>query len=105
NNGFAMVWQALPQLLRDERHEGMQQAHSCLEDIKQRRVRLLRMQFDHLQIPVTELVPEKRVDVPRSLMQVVLLNGPVHSFDRSRQPRQNPSIDEGQIRLLQFLSR
>src|SRR5215510_14584062 len=83
NNGFAMVRQILPQLLRDKRHKGMKQAQGRLEDIKQRRLRLFRMQLDHLQIPVTELMPEKRVDVPRTLMQVVLLDGAVHSFDSS----------------------
>ena len=72
----------------------MQQPQRALEHVYQSWLGPFRVQFDHFQIPVTELMPEKKVHMPRAFMKVVLLDGPIDVFGGTNEARKNPAIDQ-----------
>src|SRR2546422_11701787 len=63
------------------------------------------MQLDHFEIPVAELVPEKIVDMARAFVEIVELIRAIHPLRRARKTRQDPSVNQRQVRLLQFRDR
>src|SRR4029453_2639611 len=67
DDGLALVGDRLPQFFREEWHKRMQHSKGGFEDVEQHRLRPFRMKLDHLQVPITKLVPEKAIDRPGAL--------------------------------------
>ena len=95
--------QVLPDLLGDERHEGMEQRKGAPKDLGKdgldvRHVLLAAIVqgvLDNLDIPVAEAVPDELVNAVRCDSQLVLLNILRHRGDRPVVFRQDPLVRQG----------
>ena len=95
--------EALPDLLGDERHEGVQQPQHPVEDVRghgQRdAVALAHTQLGELQVPVGELVPEEVACLAQRLGELVGAQQLVGEADRALQPREHPAVLAPQPRV------
>ena len=96
---------ALPDLLREERHEGVQQAKRALQDVREdilcrllrplaRRIFIIEPRFCQLDVPVAELAPDKLVDHAPRFAQLELLQILRHARRRLLAARQDPAVGE-----------
>src|SRR5882724_7288720 len=101
--------ESLPQLFSQIGHERMQQAQGLFEHRDQTRTRRASVRhvgfggyrrFGKLDVPVTEIIPEKVIESLHHPVKVVLLELTIDVARGSIQPRQDPAIMQRQTRAL-----
>ncbi len=102
------VDEALPDLLGDEGHAGVQQPQRAVEDVDEHRQRravaVADAHLGHLDVPVGELVPEEVAHLAHRLAELELAEQLVDRGDQPLRARQDPAVLERQCRARQRAS-
>src|SRR5262249_25299632 len=99
---IALMWNSLPDLLGDERHEWMKESEPVIHHMNQHvdarsplgrtRAGAGQSRLDQLDVPVAELVPDEMVDQVRGVMETEFFQGLGKLARHAVQPVQDPSI-------------
>ena len=105
--GAGALRQAVPKLLGEKRHEGMEQAKRRIKNgekisprgdghFAMRRVcRSVRNgRLDPFHVPVAEVAPEEVIDGMRRFVETVMRERIINDLDVMRQPRKNPAVGQ-----------
>ena len=96
----------VPQLLRDERHEGVEQVQRRFKNARQvdprgRNLLAFRragdFRLDPFHVPIAELVPEEVIDLERRLVEAVIRQSLFHFAGHGREAGEYPAIRERQM--------
>ena len=100
HDALTCMGELLPDLLGDKGHVGVEELEGFIQDVHQGLlgyspsdfIGMIEIELDQLQVPVTQLVPDKVVDELSPLVKSVFLQGPCGLGDGPVEPSQDPFI-------------
>src|SRR6185295_12313239 len=105
HDALALMWERVPDLLREKRHERMQEAHRGFERLDEglsgpwsfRTRRVLKRGLDQFEVPVAVLMPDELVLRARGAIEPIGFQLGRHRPDRLIQSTQNPAVGKGTL--------
>src|SRR6185295_9961900 len=105
HDALTLVWERVPDLFREKRHERMQEAHRGFERLDEglsgpwsfRTRRVLKCGLDQFEVPVTVLMPDELVQRARGAIEPIGFQLGRHRLDRLIQATQNPAVGKGAL--------